>query len=187
MTGGLTLRRAKPIENRRSSIGTILRLTSTALFMVYASCSGKPGGPLSVDAASGVCPVCKMRVIASDQYAGEIVYNDNTKLLFESQGDLLWFYFSPEFPQPEKFEVTETQADRRNITRILVKDYNTRSQIEGRDATLVYKSKVQSPMGPDVFAFARRDDAEKFSAANGGRVMTFAELTPQLILDLRKN
>jgi copper chaperone NosL len=71
--------------------------------------------------------------------------------------------------------------------RILVKDYTTRSPIEGREATLVYKSKVQSPMGPDVFAFAKRDDAEKFAAANGGRVMSFAELTPQLVLELRNN
>jgi nitrous oxide reductase accessory protein NosL len=68
-----------------------------------------------------------------------------------------------------------------------MKDYNTRSQIEGREATLVYKSKVQSPMGPDVLAFSKRDDAEKFAAANGGRTMTFAELTPQLVLDLRKH
>ena len=187
MTGRPNPRRSTPLGRRRSSIVNILRVTSTAFFMVYASCSGKPGGPISADAPTGTCPVCKMQVVASDQYAAELVYNDNTKLLFESQGDLLWFYFSPDFPQPEKFEVTETQANRKNITRISVKDYNTGSPIEGREATLVYKSKVQSPMGPDVFAFTRRDDAEKFAAANGGRTMTFAELTPQLVLDLRKD
>lgn len=187
MTGGVRRWRSTPDGNRRGSIVNILGLTSTAVCLFFASCSGKPGGPLSVDATSGYCPVCKMKVTAADQYAGEIIYNDDTKLLFESQGDLLWFYFAPDFPQPERFEVTATQADRGNVARILVKDYNTRSKIEGREAMLVYNSKVKSPMGPDVFAFTKRDDAEKFAATNGGRVMTFAELTPRMVLDLRKN
>jgi nitrous oxide reductase accessory protein NosL len=128
-----------------------------------------------------------MRVNASDRDASEIIYNDDTKLLFESQGDMLWFYFAQDFPQPERFAVTPVQSERGNIARILVKDYNTTSQIEGRDAVLVYKSRVHSLMGPDVFAFAKRDEAEKFAAANGGRVTTFGELTPQLVLDLRKS
>jgi nitrous oxide reductase accessory protein NosL len=187
MTRGVRLWLSTSNSSRLGSLGNLGLSVLIALFLIFTSCSGKPGGAISADAASGFCPVCKMKVNASDRYASEIVYNDNTKLLFESQGDLLWFYFAPDFPQPERFEVTSVQADRRNIARILVKDYNTRSQIEGRDATLVYKSKVQSLMGPDVFAFTKRDDAEKFSAENGGRVMTFAELTPQMVLDLRKN
>jgi nitrous oxide reductase accessory protein NosL len=187
MTRGVRLWLSTPNSSRRGSIGNLGLLVSSALFLMFASCSSKPGGVISADATSGVCPVCKMKVNASDRYASEIVYNDNTKLLFESQGDLLWFYFAREFPQPERFEVTPVQADHRNIERILVKDYNTRNQIEGREAMLVYKSKVQSLMGPDVFAFAKRDDADKFAAENGGRVMTFAELTPQMVLELRKN
>jgi nitrous oxide reductase accessory protein NosL len=185
MTGGERLWRSTPNGNRRGSIGNVVRLASTAVVLIFACCSAKPGGPISVDATSGYCPVCKMKVNAADRYASEIVYTDNTKLLFESQGDLLWFYFAPDFPQPERFDVSATQADHRNIARILVKDYNTTSQIEGREAMLVYKSKVQSLMGPDVFAFTNRDEAEKFAAVNGGRVMTFGELTPQMVLHLR--
>ena len=186
MTRGVRLLLSTPSRSRRGSLGNLGLSVFIALFLIFTSCSSK-GGAISADATSGVCPVCKMKVNASDRYASEIVYNDNTKLLFESQGDLLWFYFAPDFPQPERFEVTSVQADRRNIARILVKDYNTRSQIEGRDATLVYKSRVQSLMGPDVFAFTKKDEAEKFATENGGRVMTFAELTPQMVLDLRKN
>jgi copper chaperone NosL len=121
-----------------------------------------------------------MKVNAADQFASELVYNDGKKLMFESQGDMLEFYF-----WPDGFDVPAVQKNNANITSIRVKDQNTRQQLEGREAVLVYKSQVQSPMGHDVFAFARREDAEKFAAANGGRVLTFNELTPELVRNLR--
>ena len=158
-----------------------------ALVATPLSCGDKAKGPIPASATSGYCPVCQMKVDAADQYAAEILYNDGTKLLFESQGDMLHFYFAGEFPKPERFEVTAVQQDRNNVTGIRAKDYNSRTPVEVREATLVYKSRVESPMGPDVFAFASRNDAESFAAANGGRVVTFAELTPEMVLDLRKN
>jgi nitrous oxide reductase accessory protein NosL len=150
-------------------------------------CGGTAPGPVQIDASEGYCPVCKMKVRASDPFASELIYADNKKLMFESQGDMLRFYFSHELPKPETYQVPAPQSDRNNITKILVRDYNTRKQLDGRNATLVYKSKVTSPMGKDVFAFDKREDAEAFASVNGGLVLTFGSLTPALVQDLRKD
>jgi nitrous oxide reductase accessory protein NosL len=107
--------------------------------------------------------------------------------MFESQSDMLQLYFGPDLPERPTYGVPATHLDRSNIERLAVKDYTTGREIDGREAVLVYGSRVDGPMGPDVFAFTRREDAETFSGTNGGRVMTFAELTPQMVLELVKN
>ena len=165
---------------------TLTAIIGLLALVLLDACASKARGPISADAVSGYCPVCKMKVNAADQFACEIVYNDGTKLLFESQGDLLRFYFARDFPKPEQYEATPAQRERSNITKILAKDYNNKGQVDAREAALVYKSRVESLMGPDVFGFAKREDAEKFAATNGGKVVTFATLTPEMVLNLRE-
>jgi copper chaperone NosL len=157
-----------------------LSILLTGLCLVWMGC-GKPSGPLRADAKEGVCPVCGMDVKASDAAMAEIVYSDGTKLMFETAGDMLTFYNSP-----EKYQVTETQKDRSRIDRILMKDYNSKAEIDARQVALVYKSRVNGPMGPDVFAFQSQDEARSFVETNGGSLLTFNELTPEMVRNLRK-
>ena len=151
-----------------------------ALCLVFAGC-GKSSGPIRADATEGVCPVCHMQVKASDPAMAEIVYSDGTKLMFETAGDMLTFYNAP-----DKYEVTATQKERGNIDRILMKDYNSKAGIDAREAALVYKSKVNGPMGPDVFAFQNQHEARSFVETNGGSLLTFNDLTPDMVRNLRK-
>lgn len=145
------------------------------------SCSPDKDAPIKADAKSGYCPVCHMKVQAGDEWATEIHYSDGTKLMFESPGDMLAFYTAP-----DKYKVTGAQKDRANITKILLKDYQTRDQIDGQQAKLVYKSKVEGPMGPDFLAFNRRTDAEAFVAANGGSIIALNDVTSEMVRDIRK-
>jgi nitrous oxide reductase accessory protein NosL len=149
-------------------------------FCLCAAC-GKASGPIKADASEGVCPVCRMDVKATDPATSEIVYSDGTKLMFETAGDMLTFY-----NEPEKYEVTEAQKDRGKIERILIKDYNSKAEIDARRVTLVYKSRVNGPMGPDVFAFQSQDEASSFVKTNGGSLLTFNDLTPEMVRNLRK-
>ncbi len=146
-----------------------------------AACSPDREAPVKADAKSGYCPVCHMRVQADDEWATEIYYSDGTKLMFESPGDMLAFYTAP-----DKYKVTEAQKARTNITRILLKDYQTRDQIDGQAAMLVYKSKVEGPMGPDFLAFNKRTDADAFIAANGGKIIALNDVTSEMVQDVRK-
>jgi len=145
------------------------------------SCSPDRDAPIKADAKSGYCPVCHMRVQVGDEWATEIHYSDGTKLMFESPGDMLAFYTAP-----DRYKVTDAQKDRANITKILLKDYQTRDQIDGQEAKLVYKSKVEGPMGPDFLAFNKRTDAEAFVAANGGKIIALNDVTSEMVQDVRK-
>ncbi|HSE97264.1 MAG TPA: nitrous oxide reductase accessory protein NosL [Blastocatellia bacterium] len=154
------------------------------MVLVLASavaCSNKRGGPVSADATEGVCPVCRMSVKASDKWAAVMIFKDGTKLMFESPGDMLSFYTSP-----SGYDVPDTHKDPANIERILVKDYLTGNQMDINQASLAYKSKIRSPMGPDLIPFASRDDALLFIQENGGSLISFTEITPEMIRNLRK-
>ena len=145
------------------------------------SCSPDRDAPIRADAKSGYCPVCYMKVQADDEWATEIHYSDGTKLMFESPGDMLAFYTAP-----DKYKVTAAQKNRANITKILLKDYQTKDQIDGQEAKLVYKSKVEGPMGPDFLAFNKRTDAEAFVATNGGKIIALNDVTSEMVQDVRK-
>ncbi|HVF88680.1 MAG TPA: nitrous oxide reductase accessory protein NosL [Blastocatellia bacterium] len=152
------------------------------IFMAFASgACGRKSVPLPVNATEGYCPVCSMKVKAENQWTSEIVYKDDTKLMFESPGDMLKFYSSP-----GSYDVADAQKELASIDRILLKEYQTRGPIDARVAALVYKSNVSGPMGPDVIAFFKPEDAREFASTNGGRVIVFDDLTHEMIQNLRK-
>lgn len=151
------------------------------LFAV-SSCGPKRNAPVAENATFGYCPVCGMQVNAGDPWAAEIRYSDGTKLMFESPGDMLAFYTSP-----TRYSVNEWLKEKGNINGLLLKDYNTRQQIEATDAALVVKSRVDGPMGPDVFPFSTREAAELFAGNNGGTLIRLADVTVELIRELGRN
>jgi nitrous oxide reductase accessory protein NosL len=171
--------RAKLARSRAAAaLGTLLPF---ALCVLMSSCRPSMTEPVRADATSGFCPVCHMKVKAGDPWTSEIYYSDGTKLMFESAGDMMSFYSAP-----DNYKVPDAQKDRAKIDKIVVKDYQTKDEIDAQTANLVYKSKIEGPMGPDFLAFSRREDAESFVAANGGRVVALNEVTPEMVQNLRK-
>lgn len=159
-----------------------LRFAVAFLFALsLIACGGGDTGPLAADATEGKCPVCKMKVKAEDPWAAEIIYSDGTKLMFETPGDMLTFY-----SDPARFDVAPAQKDLSRVEKILVKEYKTKAHIDVRNAALVYKSKINGPMGPDVIAFNAPTEAEAFVAENGGTVVVLSQLTPEMVKNLRK-
>lgn len=156
---------------------SLASVAASLLFLVFCLSACGPSRPATVkaDAATGNCPVCGMQVSGADETTAEIYYNDGTKLMFESPGDLLAFYIAP-----VKYKATAAQQERANISRVVFKDYQTHQPVDGRQAALVYGSRVEGPMGPDFLAFTKRADAETFVAANGGKVIGLNEVTPEM-------
>jgi copper chaperone NosL len=161
--------------------GPRFALIGSLLLVVSLSCGGKRGGPVSSAASQGICPVCKMNVKAGDKWASAIHYKDGTKLVFESPGDMFIFYTSP-----ITYEVPDSHKDLANVEKILVKDYNSGNPIDIVQATLVYRSSVKSPMGPDLIPFAYKKDALLFIEEHGGTLISFGEVTPDMVQRLRK-
>ena len=152
-----------------------------AFSLLASSCGSGRGGAVPAGAAVGYCPVCHMRVKASEDWTAEIYYKDRTKLMFESPGDMLDFYTSP-----NRYDVDDAHKDPANIERITVKDYQSKQTVDARQAKFAYKSRVEGPMGPDFLPFGKREDAEAFVAANGGALLSLIEVTGEMARDLRK-
>src|SRR5260370_6501759 len=175
------------MENRNriwSRVGGATALGSLLLpltFLLFTSSCGSRGGVVPASATTGTCPVCHMRVKASDDWAAEIYFKDGTKLLFESPGDMLAFYLAP-----ETYARDAAHNNVANMDRIMVKDYQSKQPIDARQATLVFKSKVEGPMGPDFLPFGKREDAEAFVAANGGTLLSLGGVVSPMVRDLRK-
>lgn len=159
----------------------VIRLVAAVLCLLITASCGPGGGALPAGAASGKCPVCGMTVKASDDWAAEIYFNDQTKLIFESPGDMFSFYTAP-----ARYSVDDAHKDLTRIERITVKDYQSKQPVDARQAKFVYKSKVDGPMGPDFLPFAKKEDAEAFVAANGGTLLSLGEVTAEMARDLRK-
>ncbi len=149
-------------------------------FLLFTSC-GSGRGAAPANAAFGKCPVCGMNVKASDDWTAEIYYNDQTKLMFESPGDMLAFYTSP-----KAYGTDDAHQNRANIERIVVKDYQSKQPADARQVKFVYNSKVEGPMGPEFLPFAKKEDAEAFIAANGGTLLSLDQVTSEMVREVRK-
>ena len=172
------------VKGKRKKLGVAAGVASLLLpfaFLLFTFSCGSRGGVVPENAARGTCPVCGMQVKASDDWSAEIYYNDHTKLMFESPGDMLAFYVSP-----ERYGVDDAHKDRANIQKIIVKDYQSKQPTDARQAKFVFKSKVEGPMGPDFFPFAKKEDAEAFVAANGGTLLSLDEVTSGMVREVRK-
>ena len=53
--------------------------------------------------------------------------------------------------------------------------------IDAKTAYFVHGSKRLGSMGPTIASFAREADAAKFAAEYGGKVLRFADITPELV------
>ena len=166
--------------NRRQFGALLLAFCLSPLIFSLAGCGSDRRAVVKADASSGYCPVCGMKVSDADEWTASIYYNDGTKLMFESPGDSMVFYTAP-----GKYKATPLQQDRANITKITFKDYQTRQPIDGKQASLVYNSNAEGPMGPDFFPFGNRADAEAFVAKNGGKIISLNDITPEMAQGLR--
>lgn len=159
----------------------VLLLLSFAFCLFLTSC-GPGSRDVPASSTMGNCPVCRMKVRASDDWAAEIYFKDGTKAMFESPGHMLEFYLAPEV-----FQSNAAHNDPANMDRIMVKDYQSKQPFDARQATLVFESKVEGPMGPDVVPFGKREDAESFVAANGGTLLSLGGVMKHMLRDLRKS
>ena len=175
------------MENKNRIWSKVRDATAYAFLLLPFAClpfttsCGSSSGVVPASATMGTCPVCHMKVKASDDWAAEIYFKDGTKLLFESPGDMLAFYLAP-----ETFVSDAAHNNVANMDRIMVKDYQSKQPIDARQATLVFKSKVEGPMGPDFLPFGKREDAEAFVAANGGTLLSLGGVVSPMVRDLRK-
>jgi nitrous oxide reductase accessory protein NosL len=123
------------------------------------------------------CPVCGMYPYRTPQWTAQIVFNDQSASSFDSPVDLFRFLGNMAL-----FDKQHKAAD---IGAIYVADYNTKTLSDAKKAFFVLGSKALGPMNDaNLPAFATRDAADAFVKAQGGKVLSFGEVTRDVIKSL---
>ena len=124
------------------------------------------------------CTVCGMFVAKYPNWVVQVHYDTLEQAkLFDGVKDMMVFYFNPE---------RYGGAARETIRDIFVKDYYSLNWLSAKEAFFVVGSDVYGPMGHELIPFAAREAAESFSKDHHGKnIITFDEITPEIIESLR--
>ena len=156
----------------------VLSLILTVQLLIVTPLLFAGDGPVEIVTPKTRCAVCGMFVAKYTDWLAQIQYGDKDHVeFFDGVKDMMVFYFNPEqyggHPRDE-------------ITSIFVKDYYSLAWLSAKDAFYVVGSDVYGPMGHELIPFTTRDAAESFLKDHHGKqILTFDEITPELIQSLR--
>lgn len=130
--------------------------------------------------AEARCPVCGMYPARSPRWAGQILFRDGAAQFFDSPIDL--FAFLQKIGRYNRSYALDDVAAR------FVSDFETGGWIALESAFFVHGSAAPGPMrGGDLPAFGSREAAGRFASKQGGRVLAFSQVTPELVASLNRN
>lgn len=126
------------------------------------------------------CPVCGMYPARFPRWAAQTLFKDGAAHFFDSPVDL--FAFQQRIDRHDRGHTIN------DIAISFVSDFESGHWIEAQHAFFVHGSSVVGPMrDADLPAFASRKAAEALTRSRGGKVLTFAEITPELVQSLNRN
>jgi nitrous oxide reductase accessory protein NosL len=117
------------------------------------------------------CPVCGMSPAKHPKHKCQVITKDKQVYHFCSTQHL--FEFLNNSGKYAKSEVTPF--------RIWVVDYPTGAWVGGKTAYYVVGSGVKGPMGAEAIAFDNKKTAADFTGQQGGKVVTFSDVTNDAI------
>jgi copper chaperone NosL len=106
-----------------------------------------------------LCPVCNMKAETSSLGPAALVFNDGKVVGFDTAGDLFRYLLDS-----GKFGF-----EPKNVKNIFVTEFGTKKFIDAKTAFFVVGSDLQGSMGPEVAAFAKKEDAEAFKTEHKGK------------------
>lgn len=164
---GPASRLSLPLFSKRVACRT-LRLLPLLLFtLVAVATAGETPPPGPKDR----CLVCGMFVAPYRNWVAVAVLADDRRLYFDGTKDLLRFHFDP-----ARYRILPTA-----VRQLYVTDYYTVRLMPAREAWFVLGSDVLGPMGPELVPLASREAADAFRRDHGGDILSFGELTADLL------
>lgn len=146
----------------------------------YDPAAGRPMLAPRPVPAEARCPVCGMYPARSPRWAGQILFRDGAAQFFDSPIDL--FAFLQKTGRYNRSYALDDVAAR------FVSDFETGGWIALESAFFVHGSAAPGPMrGGDLPAFGSREAAGRFASKQGGRVLAFSQVTPELVASLNRN
>lgn len=123
------------------------------------------------------CPVCGMYPARYPKWMAQVIFKDGVLRAADSPLDL--FRFLHDMAKYDR------KHGKDEIAAIYLTDFAKGGWVDAKRAYFVAGSSARGPMNnADLPAFNGREAAEKFAAANGGRVLGFEQITAELIANL---
>lgn len=130
--------------------------------------------------AEARCAVCGMYPARYPRWAAQAIFKDGAAHYFDSPVDMLVF-----LQRVDRYSRGYASGD---VAASHVTDFQSGQWIEARDAIFVHGSSALGPMrDADLPAFASRKAADGFARSRGGKVLTFSQVTPELLRTLSRN
>jgi copper chaperone NosL len=152
---------------------SVLGWAGAALLLAACGEASRQEGAVAVSAATA-CALDGMLLSEYPGPQGQIHYDQGRPDFFCNTVELLSLYLRPE--QKKRVTGVYTQDMARADW-----DHPVGHWIDARQATYVAGSKRAGAMGPTLATFAQKADAEAFQQQYGGRVLAFAQITPEMV------
>ena len=116
------------------------------------------------------CPVCEMKIESDSAVLGALVFTDGKVVLFDNISEFFRYLLSPQ----------TFGFDTNNIKKLFVVDHESKKFIDPKDSFYVIGPETVPMMGPEMNAFSKKEEAEKFlSGAADKKVLAFSEVSLQ--------
>jgi copper chaperone NosL len=126
-----------------------------------------------------LCGKCGMYPAKFPRWQSQIIFKDGSMTPFDGCKCMFNFMFAM-----DKYDKAHTMDD---VSAILVKGFNSGEWMSGADAYFVVGSNMMGPMGKELIPFADKAAAMEFHKEQGGNMMTYAEITPEVLKSLMGN
>ncbi len=128
-------------------------------------------------AEDDIGPVCGMPLDKDPEWASVIMFKDGKHVKLHGPKHMFVYYFNV-----AKYDSRHDMSD---ISTMHVIDYYSRKNIKAREAYYVLGCNVTGPMGDDLIPLKDRTSAGKFREKHGGEILSFDEITPEVIYGLK--
>lgn len=118
------------------------------------------------------CPVCGMFVAKYPEWIATFVLKDGEQIFFDGAKDMFRYYFS----------LPQGKVTREDIDGIYVTEYYSARYAPVEEVLFVLGADVYGPMGAELIPVRGRQHAQTFMKDySGNRIVTFAEVTPDML------
>jgi len=122
---------------------------------------------------SASCGKCGMYPAKYPRWQSQIIFKDGTMTPFD--GCKCMFNFMAAM---DKYDNKHSGED---LSAVLVKDFNSGKWLNAQEAYYVVGSNMMGPMGKELIPFADHAEAKKFHGEQGGTMMKYADITPEVL------
>jgi len=122
------------------------------------------------------CGKCGMYPAQYPRWQSQIIFKDGAMTPFDGCKCMFNFLFA--------MDEYDKMHSRDDVSVAWVKDFNSGKWINAADAHYVVGSNMMGPMGKELIPFAESAAARKFHQEQGGTMMDYADITPEVMKTL---